>query len=218
MTFFKKIKFNLKTKIVLANVAFITMVLICFGLNLSPQTIISHRVIMIFETILLICANIFNYMLLLNRLKIGNDEFLRYRLCRNCKHCEIGIDSLLNQIFMTTPDIIAFMDTNQRYVMCSKKLYDLFKITAPEIIGKSQDVILPQQQVELNRKYLNEVIAQKKPMYYTQKIYINNVEYIYDSISSPIVSKDNQVAGILTMSRNITETVSLKESFERSMI
>lgn len=216
MTFFKNLKFNLKTKIVLVNVAFITMVLTCFALNLSPQTFISHRVIMVFETILLICANIFNYILLLNRLKISNDEFLKYRLCRICKHCEIGIDSLLNQIFMTTPDVIAFMDTNQRYVMCSKRFYDLFKISAPEIIGKTQDVILPRQQVEITRKYLNEVISQKKPMYYTQKIYINNVEYIYDSISSPIVSQNNEVAGILTMSRNITETVSLRHSFERS--
>lgn len=216
MTFFKKIKFNLKTKIVLVNVIFIALVLVCFGLNLSPQTFISHRAIMIFETVLLIGVNIFNYILLLNRLKIDNDEFLKYRLCSNCKNCEIGIDSLLNQIFMTSPDIIAFMDTNQRYVMCSKKFYDLFKVSAPEIIGKTQDVILPKQQAEINRKYFNEVISQKKPMYYTQKIYINNVEYIYDSISSPIINKNNEVTGILTMSRNITETVLLRKSLEHS--
>ena len=34
-------------------------------------------------------------------------------------------------------------------------------------------------------------------MYYTQKIYINNVEYIYDSISSPIVSQNSEVAGLV---------------------
>lgn len=133
---FKNLKFNLKTKIVLVNVAFITMVLTCFALNLSPQTFISHRVIMVFETILLICANIFNYILLLNRLKISNDEFLKYRLCRNCKHCEIGIDSLLNQIFMTTPDVIAFMDTNQRYVMCSKNSMIYLKYLRLKLLEK----------------------------------------------------------------------------------
>ena len=141
----------------------------------------------------------------------------RYYTCKNCHKCDYQIDTLLENIFNTTPDIITFMDTKFRYAMCSKEFLTLFGFESDnEIIGKTPFELLHYEQYTTVKTYLNLVIDERSPKTYIQKFYNpEGVEQIYESVSSPIIN-NNKVVGILTLSRNITETIYLRKSLEVS--
>ncbi|MDE6138660.1 MAG: PAS domain S-box protein [Candidatus Gastranaerophilales bacterium] len=141
----------------------------------------------------------------------------RYNACKNCNKCDFQIDTLLENIFNKTPDIITFMDTKFRYAMCSKEFLNLFGFeTDNEIIGKTPFELLHYDQYKTIKTYLNLVIAERSPKTYIQKFYNpEGIEQIYESVSSPIINNNN-VVGILTLSRNITETIYLRKSLEVS--
>lgn len=141
----------------------------------------------------------------------------KYSACKNCRKCDFQIDTLLENIFNTTPDIITFMDTKFRYAMCSKEFLNLFGFESDnEIIGKTPFELLHYEQYTTVKTYLNLVIDERNPKTYIQKFYNpEGVEQIYESVSSPIINND-KVVGILTLSRNITETIYLRKSLEVS--
>ncbi len=216
MIYFNKNNLSIKTKIIIAHILFLLVVLSIFAVMYIADDVTDVRSVIIYALIFLILEQIFGAFLIYKKLNINDNEFLRYNFCRDCKQKETHIDAMLDNIFKSSPDMITFRDCKFRYAMCSKKFLDFFGYKSDnEVIGKTQfELFQTEQSLELD-KYLSEVIKEKSSKTYFQRFNLDNAEYIYESTSSPIIN-NNEVVGILTLSRDITETIYLRKSLEYS--
>lgn len=216
MTYFKNNMLNIKTKIVIIHTIFLLVIVFSSIFLYIAGNAVNPRHVIIVALIFLVIEQLFSAFLIYKKLKISDNEFLRYNFCRDCKKKETHIDAMLENIFNSSPDVITFRDVQFRYAMCSRKFLDVFGYNSDnEIIGKTQLELLKTKQALTEDIYLKEVLKEKISKTYIQKFYFNNTEYIYESTSSPIIS-NNVVVGILTLSRDITETIYLRKSLEYS--
>lgn len=216
MIYFNCGELNMKTKLIIAHIIIFLFTIMCFTALYILSPYINSHYIVICAVISFILQYVFYCFLVYKKLRITDNEFLRYNFCKDCKKNESQIDVMLDNIFKTSPDIITFRDSKLRYVMCSKRFLDFFGYASDnEVIGKTQlELFHSEQSVDLE-KYLHSILKDKTSKTYIQRYYLNNIEYIYESTSSPIIS-NNDVVGILTLSRDITETIYLRKSLEFS--
>lgn len=173
--------------------------------------------------IVLTLKQLFNSFLFNCKLNVKDDEFLRYRYCISgtkslspaCNSCHV--ESLLDIIFSNSPDIITFKDPKLKYAMCSKKFACLAgKKDSSEIIGKTIKEFLSDKK-QANILKSNDRYVMKKRVsrtcFYTD--YSSSPELKYEVVSTPIIS-NNEVVGVLTLSRDVTDTCNLKDSLELS--
>lgn len=166
---------------------------------------------------------LFNIFLFNCKLNVKDDEFLRYRYCISgtkslspaCNSCHV--ESLLDIIFSNSPDIITFKDSKLKYAMCSKKFACLTgKKDSSEIIGKTiKDFLSDKNQAEILKSNDRYVMKKRvsRTCFYTD--YSSSPELKYEVVSTPIIS-NNEVVGVLTLSRDVTDTCNLKDSLELS--
>ena len=166
---------------------------------------------------------LFNIFLFNCKLNVKDDEFLRYRYCISgtkslspaCNSCHV--ESLLDIIFSNSPDIITFKDSKLKYAMCSKKFACLAgKKDSSEIIGKTiKDFLSDKKQANILKSNDRYVMKKRvsRTCFYTD--YSSSPELKYEVVSTPIIS-NNEVVGVLTLSRDVTDTCNLKDSLELS--
>jgi PAS domain S-box-containing protein len=129
----------------------------------------------------------------------------------------VKILTLIDNIFTFTPSLISFVDTDFKYLMCSKKYFEMFDIPSKDMIfGKSYADIYPKEQLEEVKYYLESVVKGRKSKIYIQRIEINGREFLFERVSSPLILK-KKVVGILTLSSNITELIYMRKSLETSV-
>jgi PAS domain S-box-containing protein len=132
------------------------------------------------------------------------------------KFLNLKLMSLLDNIFNSTSDLITFMGTDLKYLMCSKRFLEVFNYKLDsDVIGKSYEEVLPQEQVSEVKKHLNSVLKEKCSKVYLQNFNINGKEVLFESVSSPLILCGH-VLGVLTLTRNISEIVYLRKSLEIS--
>lgn len=148
-------------------------------------------------------------------LKIRDDEFLRYKNCKANKLCgNCHIDALLYNMFKFTPDLICFKDPKLRYVMCSKFFKESLGFASEkDFIGKTPMEIFPPEIAETISRYDSSVLKNRVSKSYVLKFNIKGEDILYELVSAPIVS-EGEVVGVLTLSRDITETRHTTESLE----
>lgn len=173
--------------------------------------------------IVLTLKQLFNSFLFNCKLNVKDDEFLRYRYCISgtkslspaCNSCHV--ESLLDIIFSNSPDIITFKDSKLKYAMCSKKFACLAgKKDSSEIIGKTiKDFLSDKNQANILKSNDRYVMKKRvsRTCFYTD--YSSSPELKYEVVSTPIIS-NNEVVGVLTLSRDVTDTCNLKDSLELS--
>ena len=217
MIYFNNKNTNIRLNVLFINIIFIALIVTSLFLGFSDNFRYPDPfAAIIFAIGLLVLEQLVVYLLWYKRIRILSDNFMRYKYCKGVTECNCQVDSMFNNIFRASPDMITFKDAKLRYVLCSKKFLDFFSFkTDSEVVGKTQSEVFKNSNAESSDKYLAELLVDKVAKTYIQRFYKNNVEYIYESISSPII-KENDVIGILTLSRDITETISLKKSLEYS--
>ena len=116
------------------------------------------------------------------------------------------------------PDYIFYRDLMGRNIYCNEGY-------AKDFIGKSKDEIYGKTYEELDvlKPYFNvarikdsEVIEKKKPLQYTQTIYLDGVKYTVNIEKYPTFDEDGNIDGILGRIRKIShaeELDKLKEGF-----
>ncbi len=114
---------------------------------------------------------------------------------------------IINSIFNSSESIITLKDNNLRYLKCSK---GFAKLTNCEFLNRRQEEIIQCENPNKIHEILNSVIQEKVQKTFVQKIFINEREYTYQSTATPI----EDCSGIITISKDITENVSLKKSLE----
>lgn len=223
MTLLKDKIFNFRSRMYFIHLFFYILTVFFFcspflGLKFLPPK--ASALVAIF---VLTLKQLFNSFLFNCKLNVKDDEFLRYRYCISetkslspaCNSCHV--ESLLDMIFSNSPDVITFKDAKLRYAMCSKKFAHVAgKKDSSEIIGKTiKDVFSDKRQANILKS--NDIYVMKKRVprtcFYTD--YSSSNETKYEVVSTPIIS-NNEVVGVLTLSRDVTDTCNLKDSLEFS--
>lgn len=202
---------------------FYLLTLFFFGSPFLGLKFIPPKVSVLIAIFVVTLKQLFNIFLFNCKLNVKDDEFLRYRYCISgskslstaCNSCHV--ESLLDIIFSNSPDIITFKDSKLKYAMCSKKFTSLTgKKDSSEIIGKTIKEFLSDKN-QANILKSNDRYVMKKRVsrtcFYTD--YSSSPELKYEVVSTPIIS-NNEVVGVLTLSRDVTDTCNLKDSLEFS--
>lgn len=223
MILFKNKFFNFRFRMYFIHFLFYLLTLFFFGSPFLGLKFIPPKVSVLIAIFVVTLKQLFNIFLFNCKLNVKDDEFLRYRYCISgtkslspaCNSCHV--ESLLDIIFSNSPDIITFKDSKLKYAMCSKKFACLTgKKDSSEIIGKTIKEFLSDKN-QANILKSNDRYVMKKRVsrtcFYTD--YSSSPELKYEVISTPIIS-NNEVVGVLTLSRDVTDTCNLKDSLEFS--
>ena len=223
MISFKNKIFNFRFRMYFIHFLFYLLTLFFFGSPFLGLKFIPPKVSVLIAIFVVTLKQLFNIFLFNCKLNVKDDEFLRYRYCISgtkslspaCNSCHV--ESLLDIIFSNSPDIITFKDSKLKYAMCSKKFTCLTgKKDSSEIIGKTIKEFLSDKN-QANILKSNDRYVMKKRVsrtcFYTD--YSSSPELKYEVISTPIIS-NNEVVGVLTLSRDVTDTCNLKDSLEFS--
>lgn len=224
MTLFKNNTiFNFKFRTYFIHLFFYLLTVFFFCSPFLGLKFLPPKMSVLIAIIVLTLKQLFNIFLFNCKLNVKDDEFLRYRYCISgtkslspaCNSCHV--ESLLDIIFSNSPDIITFKDSKLKYAMCSKKFACLAgKKDSSEIIGKTIKEFLSDKK-QANILKSNDRYVMKKRVsrtcFYTD--YSSSPELKYEVVSTPIIS-NNEVVGVLTLSRDVTDTCNLKDSLELS--
>lgn len=224
MTLFKNNTiFNFKFRTYFIHLFFYLLAVFFFCSPFLGLKFLPPKMSVLIAIIVLTLKQLFNIFLFNCKLNVKDDEFLRYRYCISgtkslspaCNSCHV--ESLLDIIFSNSPDIITFKDPKLKYAMCSKKFACLAgKKDSSEIIGKTIKEFLSDKK-QANILKSNDRYVMKKRVsrtcFYTD--YSSSPELKYEVVSTPIIS-NNEVVGVLTLSRDVTDTCNLKDSLELS--
>jgi len=110
-------------------------------------------------------------------------------------------------------DAVYFKDIQNRFILVNKAKAALFKVTAEEMIGKTDFNFLPQEQAQKNLDDENMII-------YSGQGIINKLEFLVHDDGSeqwmsvtkiPRYNENGEIIGTLGISRNITELKKLQE-------
>ncbi len=223
MTLFKNNVFNFRSKMYFIHLSFYLITVFFFCSSFLGLKFLPPKVSVLVAIFVLTLKQLFNSFLFNCKLNVKDDEFLRYRYCISepkslapaCASCHV--ESLLDMIFSNSLDVITFKDAKLRYAMCSKKFARVAgKKDSSEIIGKTiKDVFSDRKQSNILKS--NDIYVMKngvpRTCFYTD--YSSPYETKYEVVSTPIIS-NNEVVGVLTLSRDVTDTCNLKDSLEFS--
>ncbi|MFW5841729.1 MAG: response regulator [Bacillota bacterium] len=121
--------------------------------------------------------------------------------------------NMFQNIIDSIPDLIAYKDNNERYIYINKASKEYYNM---DLLGKKISEIYPQEDANIVRELDQEVInkktyVRKKIALYTSRGYIHT-----DSIRSPVYDDANQIQGIVSIARDISELEKTKETLERN--
>ncbi len=223
MILFKNKIFNFRFRMYFIHLLFYLLTLFFFCSPFLGLKFIPPKVSVLIAIFVVTLKQLFNSFLFNCKLNVKDDEFLRYRYCisgtkafpPSCNFCHV--ESLLDMIFSNSPDIITFKDSKLRYAMCSKKFLNLVgKNYSSEIIGKTvKDMFSDGRQAKVLKSNDIYVLKKRVPRTCLYTDYSSSPELKYEVVSTPIIS-NNEVVGVLTLSRDVTDTCNLKDSLEFS--
>lgn len=127
---------------------------------------------------------------------------------------------LLRTLFDSMPDYILMVDTKQRYTLVNQRLLDLFGLaSADDFLGKTANDFYPPEKANELFEKTEEVIESGFTMGEEEK----RDDYTWVLVTRiPIFDAEENVAGVLIVERDITESrlmnIELQRSLEQLMI
>lgn len=217
MALLKQGVFNTKLKMLLSHGLLFGAIIVFFSYAVVHNELFTPMNIAVAGVLFLILEQIIDNFFFTKKMHVNDDEFIRYKYCKTGKQCgKCHIDALLNIMFKFTPDLVTFKDPKLRYVMCSKAFMDVFEIhSEQDLVGKTPFEIFESSQAKLISLYDNMVLKEREPKTYVVKFKLRGVDVLYELVSAPIISNE-QVVGIMTLSRDVTETNNQNELLECS--
>jgi PAS domain S-box-containing protein len=127
------------------------------------------------------------------------------------------LNARLQTLIRSIPDLVAFKDTGGRHVVVNKALEEFTGLSQSELIGKTNADLLPAELLESCNRSDETVLRDLKPLqyeeYYTDRA--GEIRY-FDTIKTPIFDGPD-VAGIVTVSREITDRKKIEEQVRSSL-
>lgn len=114
--------------------------------------------------------------------------------------------SRLRYMIDAIPDLIFFKDVESKFLGCNKAFEKYIKKKSEEIIGLSEFDLFPKTEAAGYFKSDNQIIQTLKPERSTNWIeYPNGHRVLYYTLKTPYFDSDNNLLGIIGISRDITE-------------
>jgi len=125
--------------------------------------------------------------------------------------------NLLRILVDTLPDYVYVKDSETRHILNNKKMLQLLGAkTEEETLHKTLDAFFPPEEAEIYLKDDREVIATGKAVIDKQEpLYLANGELRWLTTTKIPIMENGQVAGVVGISRDITEEVRNRQERER---
>lgn len=119
----------------------------------------------------------------------------------------LGIDNAFNTLLDSVSDVIFLKDLNGNYIECNKKFAELNCLSKEEIIGKNDYQLYDEETANNYIMDDKHIIENCKPKYYEAwTSFPDGRPVFYNTLKSPFRDKDDEIVGILSISRDYTES------------
>ncbi len=123
---------------------------------------------------------------------------------------------VLDIIFHTISDAAWLKDANGRFVIINRAYADLLNSTPEDVVGKSCDDFLPENEAAKIRRTDAEVVRTGKPLHVEQHTWRSaGTLRTFETVKAPVFDESGQVKAIVGISRDVTERIRKNEELER---
>ena len=145
--------------------------------------------------------------------KPGKGRLLRFTSGLNIgKEMNAGLNILLRAI----PDMVYFKDAGGRHLIVNKAVEEFTGLKIEEIAGKTAADLMPPQSAESCIRSDKEVLEQGKTLRYEEQLAgKDGFIRFFDTVKSPIYDADGNIAGMVGVSRDITERKRIEEELKQ---
>ncbi len=128
------------------------------------------------------------------------------------------LNARLHTLIHEIPDVVFFTDTTGRYLLANKATEEFMGLRQQELIGRTNEDLLPQNLFESCKQSDNEVLKNLKPVHVEEHYFGDKGEKYFDTIKAPVFDNLNNVVGIVAICRDITERKMAEEEREKLIL
>jgi PAS domain S-box-containing protein len=135
------------------------------------------------------------------------------------------MNAQLRSLVRAIPDVVFFKDTQGRNLIVNEAFEKLVGLSEPEIVGKTDEQLLPPDLVEQCKRSDEEVFnTVRQILFEEQTTGRDGVTRFFETIKSPILDDKSKVVGLVGVSRDVTrhkqaeETLRLSEEKYRQLV
>jgi PAS domain S-box-containing protein len=119
----------------------------------------------------------------------------------------------LNTLIQAIPDVVYFKDAKRRNQVINRAFQQLVGLRQSEIIGKTDDALLPPDFADASRKSDEEVLKRGRTLHTEESIISRKgKEIFFDTVRRPLREKGGDVIGLVGVSRDITQRKQAEEA------
>jgi len=140
--------------------------------------------------------------------KMGKKESYNDKegLKQELERLRVLFDGMIQALVQTIPDVVYFKDAQCRTLVVNRAFEKLMGLTQKEIVGKTNEQLLPKDLAEQCRKSDEEVLRKRKTLRFEeQTIDKKGEKRFYETIKAPLYDGRGKVVGLVGVSRDITE-------------
>ncbi len=128
------------------------------------------------------------------------------------KEMNAGLSILLQAI----PDMVYFKDASGRHLIVNKAVEEFTGLQMEEIAGKAASDLMPSESAESCIRSDREVLEQGKTLRYEEQLAAKDgYTRFFETIKSPICDSAGNIAGMVGVSRDITERKRIEEELRQ---
>lgn len=120
----------------------------------------------------------------------------------------------IRTIIDTVPDMVWLKDKAGTYLMCNKRFESFFGATEEEIVGKTDYDFMDKEKADFFRKNDKIALDAGKPTMNEEKVTFasDGHEEFLETIKTPLFGLNNELVGVLGISRNISQRKKAEEA------
>lgn len=123
----------------------------------------------------------------------------------------------LQVLIQAIPDVVFFKDAQRHNVTVNRTCENLMGLTQEEIVGKTDEQLLPADLAEYCRKSDEEVLTKHETLRFEEQTIGKKGERIFfETIKAPVYDSQGNVVGLVGVSRDVTERKQMEETLHES--
>ena len=123
--------------------------------------------------------------------------------------------ALLRNLIDSIPDLIFFKNTKGEYMGCNRAFEEFCEIGKESFIGKTEMDLRSRDIVQFVIEQDQATLEAKKPTRFEKWVdYPNKRRVLLDTLKTPFSSREGEMLGVLSISRDITELYEYRERLE----
>ncbi len=127
------------------------------------------------------------------------------------------VNARLQTLLQAIPDMVFFKDARGRHLVVNKAIEEFTGLRHEDVVGKTNEELLHPDLAESCRKSDEEVLKNRRTLRYEeQSINRDGERRFFDTVKAPIYDNYGDVAGMVGVSRDVTERKHAEELLKES--